>query len=154
MPKRKAKILIVDDAQINRIILCELLRDQYQILEAKDGKNVLEMVKEDKSIDLVLLDIVMSNMDGYQVLEKTKEQRYLEYLPVIKQFRSEMPKEKNNESQNRKFFQEMTFEYDAFKDAVYISSQVAKNLGIDEIIYHPINHEFSFFNNLTKDKCW
>ena len=106
-----------------------IIGNQYQILEAKDGKNVLEMVKEDKSIDLVLLDIVMSNMDGYQVLEKTKEQRYLEYLPVIiissegnttsmenyadqavvskmteelviKQFRSEMPKEKNNESQN------------------------------------------------------
>ena len=41
------------------------------------------MVKEDKSIDLILLDIVMPNMDGYQVLEKMKEQRYLEYLPVI-----------------------------------------------------------------------
>lgn len=66
---------------------------------------------------------------------------------VIKQFRSEMPKEKNNESQNRKFFQEMTFEYDAFKDAVYISSQAAKDLGIDEIIYHPKNHEFSFLIN-------
>ena len=67
-----------------------------------------------------------------------------------------MPKEKNNESQNRKFFQEMTFEYDAFKDAVYISSQAAKDLGIDEIIYHPKNHEFSFFNKSTikllKDK--
>ena len=83
MPKRKAKILIVDDAQINRIILCELLRNQYQILEAEDGKKALEMIKEDKSIDLVLLDIVMPNMDGYQVLEKMKEQRYLEYLPVI-----------------------------------------------------------------------
>ena len=71
MPKRKAKILIVDDAQINRIILCELLRDQYQILEAEDGKKALEMIKEDKSIDLVLLDIVMPNMDGYQVLEGT-----------------------------------------------------------------------------------
>ena len=77
MPKRKAKILIVDDAQINRIILCELLRNQYQILEAEDGKKALEMIKEDKSIDLVLLDIVMPNMDGYQVLEKMKEQRYL-----------------------------------------------------------------------------
>lgn len=115
MPKRKAKILIVDDAQINRIILCELLRNQYQILEAEDGKNVLEMVKEDKSIDLVLLDIVMTNMDGYQVLEKMKEQRYLEYLPVIKQLRSEMPKEKNNESQNINTFEEMTFEYDTLK---------------------------------------
>ena len=46
MPKRKAKILIVDDAQINRIILCELLRDQYQILEAEDGKKALEIMKE------------------------------------------------------------------------------------------------------------
>ena len=66
MPKRKAKILIVDDAQINRIILCELLRDQYQILEAEDGKKALEIMKEDKMIDLVLLDIVMPNMDGYE----------------------------------------------------------------------------------------
>ena len=115
MPKRKAKILIVDDAQINRIILCELLRDQYQILEAEDGKKALEIMKEDKMIDLVLLDIVMPNMDGYQVLEKMKEQRYLEYLPVIKQFRSEMPKEKNNESQNINTFEEMTFEYDTLK---------------------------------------
>ena len=115
MPKRKAKILIVDDAQINRIILCELLRNQYQILEAEDGKKALEMIKEDKSIDLVLLDIVMTNMDGYQVLEKMKEQRYLEYLPVIKQLRSEMPKEKNNESQNINTFEEMTFEYDTLK---------------------------------------
>ena len=115
MPKRKAKILIVDDAQINRIILCELLRNQYQILEAEDGKKALEMIKEDKSIDLVLLDIVMPNMDGYQVLEKMKEQRYLEYLPVIKQFRSEMPKEKNNESQNINTFEEMIFEYDALE---------------------------------------
>lgn len=92
-----------------------IIGNQYQILEAKDGKNVLEMVKEDKSIDLVLLDIVMTNMDGYQVLEKMKKQRYLEYLPVIKQFRSEMPKEKNNESQNINTFEKMTFEYDTLK---------------------------------------
>ena len=38
MPKRKAKILIVDDAVINRMILCDLLNDQYQIIEAEDGK--------------------------------------------------------------------------------------------------------------------
>nr|WP_288542790.1 response regulator [uncultured Faecalibacillus sp.] len=92
-----------------------IIGNQYQILEAKDGKNVLEMVKEDKSIDLVLLDIVMPNMDGYQVLEKMKEQRYLEYLPVIKQFRSEVPKEKNNESQNINTFEKITFEYDTLK---------------------------------------
>lgn len=49
------------------------MRNQYQILEAEDGKKALEMIKEDKSIDLVLLDIVMPNMDGYQVLEKMKE---------------------------------------------------------------------------------
>ena len=83
MPNRKAKILIVDDAVINRMILCELLNDQYQIIEAEDGKKALEIMKEDKTIDLVLLDIVMPEMDGYQVLEKMKEQCYLEYLPVI-----------------------------------------------------------------------
>ena len=92
-----------------------IIGNQYQILEAEDGKKALEMIKEDKSIDLVLLDIVMTNMDGYQVLEKMKEQRYLEYLPVIKQLRSEMPKEKNNESQNINTFEEMTFEYDTLK---------------------------------------
>ena len=92
-----------------------IIGNQYQILEAEDGKKALEMIKEDKSIDLVLLDIVMPNMDGYQVLEKMKEQRYLEYLPVIKQLRSEMPKEKNNESQNINTFEEMTFEYDTLK---------------------------------------
>ena len=91
------------------------IEEKHNQEEAKDGKNVLEMVKEDKSIDLVLLDIVMTNMDGYQVLEKMKEQRYLEYLPVIKQLRSEMPKEKNNESQNINTFEEMTFEYDTLK---------------------------------------
>lgn len=47
------------------------------------------MVKEDKSIDLILLDIVMPNMDGYQVLEKMKEQHYLEYLPVIMKERNQ-----------------------------------------------------------------
>lgn len=66
---------------------------------------------------------------------------------VIKQFRSEMPKEKNNESQNRKFFQEMTFEYDAFKDAVYISSQAAKDLGIDEIFITQKIMNFLFLIN-------
>ncbi len=45
------------------------------------------------------------------------------------------------------FFQEMTFEYDAFKDAVYISSQAAKDLGIDEIIYHPKIMNFLFLIN-------
>ena len=76
MPKRKAKILIVDDAQINRIILCELLRDQYQILEAEDGKKALEIMKEDKMIDLVLLDIVMPNMDGYEFVENIRNINY------------------------------------------------------------------------------
>lgn len=83
MANRKEKILIVDDASLNRMILCELLKDQYQIIEADNGKTALEMMKEDKSIDLVLLDIVMPEMDGYEVLEKMKERHYLEYLPVI-----------------------------------------------------------------------
>ena len=86
MPKRKVKILIVDDAQINRIILCELLEINIKFQKQKMEKI---MVKEDKSIDLILLDIVMPNMDGYQVLEKMKEQRYLEYLPVIMKERNQ-----------------------------------------------------------------
>ncbi|MFQ9072122.1 MAG: response regulator [Faecalibacillus faecis] len=60
-----------------------IIEESISNFRSRRWKKTLEMIKEDKSIDLVLLDIVMPNMDGYQVLEKMKEQRYLEYLPVI-----------------------------------------------------------------------
>lgn len=60
-----------------------IIEESISNFRSRRWKKALEMIKEDKSIDLVLLDIVMPNMDGYQVLEKMKEQRYLEYLPVI-----------------------------------------------------------------------
>ncbi len=63
----KYKILIVDDESTNISILVEILQDKYDLLIATNGKRALEIVKLENNIDLILLDIIMPNMDGYEV---------------------------------------------------------------------------------------
>ena len=60
-------ILIVDDTKTNINILIELLGDNYDIVAALDGESALEIVKEEEKIDLILLDIMMPNMNGYEL---------------------------------------------------------------------------------------
>ena len=67
--KDKQKILIVDDSEMNRSILADMLGDEYDILEAENGKEGVACLQQrGGEISLVLLDIVMPEMDGFGVL--------------------------------------------------------------------------------------
>ncbi len=67
---KKFTMLIVDDEEINRSILRGIFDLDYNIYEAKNGQEALDIVKEEERIDVMLLDIVMPQMDGFTVLEK------------------------------------------------------------------------------------
>ena len=83
--KRKiTKILIVDDSDMNRAILADMLNDQYEILEAENGIEALKLLHEHETgISLVLLDIVMPEMDGFEVLAMMNRYHWIEEIPVI-----------------------------------------------------------------------
>jgi putative two-component system response regulator len=84
MSKAKRKILIVDDSEMNRDILSEMLGDEYDIIEACDGAQAVAVLqKQSVNIDLVLLDIVMPIMDGYDVLAFMNSCRLIDDIPVI-----------------------------------------------------------------------
>jgi diguanylate cyclase (GGDEF)-like protein len=78
----RAAILVVDDSETNIDILVELLSDTYEVLVALDGESALEIVEEDK-IDLILLDIMMPEMDGYEVCSRLKSKEETENIPII-----------------------------------------------------------------------
>ena len=72
MEKRR-KILVVDDAAINRIVLKKILLDKYEVLEAANGQEALDILyKETLDISVVLLDLMMPILDGYGVMAKVK----------------------------------------------------------------------------------
>lgn len=80
----KQQILIVDDAQINREILSEILKDEYRIMEAENGQECLDKLYENRGdIALVLLDINMPVMDGFEVLKSMNVNHTIEDIPVI-----------------------------------------------------------------------
>ena len=82
--KRKQKILIADDSEMNRSILADMLGDDYDIIEAENGKEAVALLqKQAAQIDLVLLDIVMPEMDGFGVLREMNDFRWIENTPVI-----------------------------------------------------------------------
>lgn len=78
------KILIIDDLEMNHTILRDLLKDEYELLSAMDGKEGMELLQRyQKSISLVLLDIVMPVMDGYEVLRRMHASDELSRIPVV-----------------------------------------------------------------------
>lgn len=82
--KLKQQILIVDDSEINREILKEILKKDYRILEAANGEECLEQLERyGTGISLVLLDIVMPEMDGFEVLAAMNQNHWIEDIPVI-----------------------------------------------------------------------
>ena len=80
----KYKILIVDDSEMNREILSSILGDEFDILEAADGKECISVIRKyGRDIALVLLDIVMPEMDGFEVLEFMNKYEWIDDIPVI-----------------------------------------------------------------------
>lgn len=78
------KALIVDDLEINRELLAEILEDEYSIVLAENGQQALDILTtEDNGISVVLLDLVMPGMDGYQVLEEMSSRSLLDRIPVL-----------------------------------------------------------------------
>ena len=82
--QEKTQILLVDDSKMNRMLLREILGDGYHILEAENGQECLEkMQAEAGNIALVLLDINMPGMDGFEVLKAMNANHTIEDTPVI-----------------------------------------------------------------------
>jgi two-component system cell cycle response regulator DivK len=80
MPKKK--ILIVDDTEWNRDLLVQLLEDDYDVVQAVDGEQGVAAAEREKP-DLILMDLGMPVMDGWEATRKIKAQPELRHIPVI-----------------------------------------------------------------------
>lgn len=84
MRKQKQKILVVDDQQINRLLLCKILESRYEVLQAENGLEALKILEKEKdSVQVILLDLIMPVMDGYTFLENIKKNSVLGNIPII-----------------------------------------------------------------------
>tara|TARA_R110001583_G_scaffold38455_3_gene124289 strand:+ start:1656 stop:2639 length:984 start_codon:yes stop_codon:yes gene_type:complete len=82
MPERKQKVLIVDDEPVNLKVLNNILKDTYKLIFAKNGFEALRLVEQDKP-DLILLDVMMPDMTGYEVCESLKANALFKSIPII-----------------------------------------------------------------------
>ena len=78
----RQRVLVVDDERINRKLLSNLLEEQHDVVLAKNGVQALERLA-DGLIDLILLDVIMPEMNGYEVLRQIKENEKFKEIPVI-----------------------------------------------------------------------
>ncbi|MDE6293744.1 MAG: response regulator, partial [Clostridiales bacterium] len=80
----KKSILIVDDSELNRSLLSDMLEDDFNIIEAENGMDAVAILQErELDISLVLLDIVMPKMDGFEVLAVMNNKGWINTIPVI-----------------------------------------------------------------------
>ena len=80
----KDKILIVDDSELNRDLLKEILGEDYEILEAGDGQAALDIMEaEDNNISAILLDLMMPVMDGFEFMAILTERKLMEKVPIL-----------------------------------------------------------------------
>lgn len=80
----KKQILIVEDNELNRAMLCEILSEEYQVLEAEHGQEALDILAHcADTVALILLDVMMPVMDGYAFLDLVRQDPQLSLIPVI-----------------------------------------------------------------------
>lgn len=81
---QKKQVLIVEDNELNRSMLSEILSSEYRVLEAENGQEALDILQQHKdSVSLILLDVMMPVMDGYTFLNRIKSDDELSLIPVI-----------------------------------------------------------------------
>jgi CheY-like chemotaxis protein len=80
--KKKKKILAVDDSEIDLEIVEFMLKDKYTILPTKSGKEALDYLLHFSNVDLILLDLVMPEMDGWETFNRIKDLSQISYIPV------------------------------------------------------------------------
>ena len=76
-------ILIVDDVEINRAVLMEIFKDEYKIIEAEGGRQAIEIIRSGIEISAVLLDLLMPEVNGLDVLRDMNENGKIESIPVF-----------------------------------------------------------------------
>ena len=79
---RQLTMLIVDDMEVERISFAEIFKDEYQILEAENGKQAMEQLEQQK-VHIVLLDLCMPVMDGFEVIREMKQQEKYADIPIV-----------------------------------------------------------------------
>ena len=79
----KKIILVVDDEPINITLLAGILKEKYKVKMAKDGERAIKIANTVPAPDLVLLDVMMSGMDGYEVCRRLKDDDATKAIPII-----------------------------------------------------------------------
>lgn len=81
---QKKRVLVVEDNELNRELLCQILSQEYQVLEAENGQAALNILKSaGGSISLIFLDVMMPVMDGYTFLDHMRADSSLAFIPVV-----------------------------------------------------------------------
>jgi diguanylate cyclase (GGDEF)-like protein len=130
MKKSKNTLLIVDDTETNIDILVELLGEKYDIVVALDGESALQAANEN-ALDLILLDIMMPVMNGYEVCKKLKEKDQTKDIPVI------FITAKDDEQSIQRAYEEGAIDYitKPFKP-LELLARVTTQLRVKELISH------------------
>ena len=122
---KRQKILIVDDAKFNRDILKEFLGETYDYLEAENGNQAVQIMEENPGIDLMLLDINMPQMDGFEVLKWMKLSQCVEETPVIM-----ISSEESVETMRKAYEMGITDYITRPFDSVIVKKRVQNTLGL------------------------
>ena len=133
MDKRQT-ILIVDDAEFNRDILKEILGENYNYLEAENGNQAIQMMGDNLEIDLMLLDINMPQMNGFEVLAIMKRSQCLEETPVIM-----ISSEESVDTMRKAYEMGITDYITRPFDSVIVKKRVQNTLGLYANQKHLIN---------------
>ncbi len=79
----KQRVLCVDDEPINLLVLEDLLQDEFEVVTAANGQEVMNMLRSDTPINIILLDIIMPDINGFEVCQKIKRDPVLREIPVL-----------------------------------------------------------------------